>query len=58
MVTEVKQSKYTMQEIYHADYTMAHTLILLQPNNIVMNPLGNFFHQIYLSKSLINLTIF
>ena len=58
METDVKQSKYTMKEIYHADYTMGYTLILLQPNNIFMKPLGYFFHQIYLSKSLINLTIF
>ena len=36
--------------VYYADYTMARTSVLSQPINIFMDPLYNFFRQIFFSK--------
>ena len=59
MVPEAKQSKYkTEGNIYYPDYTMTHTLVLLQSINTFMDLLVNCFHQSCISKSFIRFTIF
>ena len=47
MVAKVKQSEYTTKKmIYDADCTIAPTLVLLQPIDILMDPLFIFFAKI------------